>query len=84
MNRYRDVFLLRHWLHKSYHLCIFTLKLEKTLFFLEKTRKKRVNLELCVPAVCNYQAIMCVMCLIKVYQCVQPKSVSISLLHREM
>lgn len=39
MNRYGDVFILRHWLHKSYHLRIFTLKLEKTFVFLEKMQK---------------------------------------------
>lgn len=39
MNKYRDTFISKNWLHKSCHLYIFTLKLEKTFIFLVKTQK---------------------------------------------
>lgn len=53
MNKFSDAFLSKHWLHKSYRLCVFTLKLENAFAFLEEIQKPRVNEDFCGPAVCT-------------------------------
>lgn len=53
MSKFSDAFLSKHWLHKSYQLCVFTLKLENTFAFLEEIQKPRVNDDFCGPTVCT-------------------------------
>lgn len=50
------------------------------MFFLRKLKKLWLKVEFCVPTVCDYQAIMYVICLIMVYHHVAPKSVFLSFL----